>query len=299
MFSLRSSLSLAGAHFFNILIEFAYTHHIPPDVRCDKESLCWLLTVADRFEATQCIQKCAKELTSSPTTLEDAVMYLTLPETVKRHPALREAMDSVCDLTGWSFEEVATCENFCAMPESSMVIAVSMLRHGEDVETVFRLILQWFRNRGPERWSAFEGLLSLLGFWRMSPSFIRDEVEACPELRSPEGRTLVAEVKALEDPWEKIKADALQELAEVQGAAGAVAGAAAPVVLDPRMTSLMVLGWVTGFVVPLVFAVRAHNHKHQDLAGILAFLATFQILPAGGVLVGMTIGTLFGLKLGK
>ncbi|GAQ78810.1 hypothetical protein KFL_000190290 [Klebsormidium nitens] len=294
-----------GAHFFNILIEFAYTHHIPPDVRSDKESLCCLLTVADRFEATQCMQKGAKELKSSPTSLEDAVMYLNLPETVKRHPALRDLMDSVSGLTGWSFEDVAACDNFCAITEASMMTLVSHLRVSDDhVEAVFALMLEWFRFRGPERWSGFETLLSHLGFWRMSPSFVREEVEACPELRGREGRALVEQVKALKDPWEEVKAAAAsQELAALQGAAIVVAGAApaaggpaapAKVGPDPGMVFFMMLGGLAGFIVPLIFAT-----PHQSGSVDLICLTFSGILPGSGTVMGMIIGSLFGLKLNR
>ena len=191
----------AEAPFFNALIEFMYTRVISPTVRSDKESLCWLLTVTDRFETASCVLKCVQMLTSTPTTLADAIMYVNLPEAVKRCGAVRVLMDTVSELTGWFFEEVASAESLCEMTLASLTrLTLKLGGNDEYEEQLCRVFLEWFRSRGQERWAAFEALLSRLEFWRVSRSFIRTELESFPELRSPEARALIERLRKMEPP---------------------------------------------------------------------------------------------------
>ncbi|GAQ78808.1 hypothetical protein KFL_000190270 [Klebsormidium nitens] len=259
---------------------------------------------ADRFEAPACIHSCVKTLTSSPTTLNDAVVYLNLPEAVKRHEALRVLMDAVSALTGWSFEEVAACESILTMKESSMKRLVSRLRDSEgDVETSFNLILHWFRFGGQKRWGALERLLSILGFWRMSLSFLRNDVESCPELRTEEGRALVEKVKALKDPRVIEATAACQaEPAAPQGAAVQVAGApaAAPAGLAVALnhgkrvsTWGAWLGLLVGCALPFVFlllAIYCHQEAYTIIFVVLLGFTTWGCLPYAGWRLGGSIG---------
>lgn len=233
-------------------------------------------------------------------------MFLNLPETVKRHKALRVLMDAVSELTGWSFEEVAACESVFTLEESSMTCLVSRLRDSEaDVETLFSLVLQWFRYRGPERWGALERLLSVLGFWRMNISFLTNEVESCPELCTGEGRALVEKVKALKDPREVEAAAASQAAAPAgQGAAVVVAGAPAVAPAAPInsygeriLIALMCLGSLVGFVLPFVFLIKAFQEGNKTIGWVLLALTTTGVLPYVGWVVGALVGKCMGLEL--
>ncbi|GAQ79044.1 BTB POZ domain-containing protein [Klebsormidium nitens] len=265
------ALSPREAQSFNALIEFIYTHEISATVRSDKEELCWLLTIADRFETAACVQMCVQTLTSTPTTLADAVMYVSLPEPVKRCEAVRALIDTISTLTNWSLEEIAGADSVCDMEEVTIRRLVLELRGSDEYEEgLCKVCLQWFRYEGQDRWGAFAALLELLEFWRINPTFIREELESCPEVSAPERRALIDKLKSMEPPQEDKTPDGADQVGHGGAPAGhglgpAVAGNNAPAVFPGGSVGvrvgrslasftlfLIILGAIEGFVVPVV-----------------------------------------------
>ncbi|GAQ79046.1 hypothetical protein KFL_000230260 [Klebsormidium nitens] len=298
------TLSPRDAQSFNALVEFMYTHKISATVRSDKEELCWLVTVADRFETPACVQTCVETLTSTPTTLADAVMYVSLPEPVKRCEAVRALIDTVSNFTDWSFEEIAGAETVCEMDELTIRRLVLKLRGSDEYEEeLCKVCLQWFRSASRDRWGAFAALLELLEFWRINRSFIREELESCAEISSsPERRALIDKLKTMEPPLEDKELEVHENQGgalAAQGPGQAVAGNNAPPpfpggpIAENVMTTLLgiliVLGFLAGFVIPLVFAARVKEH-HHGLSDALFATAFLGLLPVGGAIVGLIAG---------
>ncbi|GAQ90519.1 hypothetical protein KFL_006510030 [Klebsormidium nitens] len=139
-----------------------YRRKIPAAVQ-DKEALCWLLQVADRFETPACVGQCVARLLSTAVTLPDAALYVALPQPLKTRPALRRLMDAVCALTGWSYDEVTRADSLAAMSFERMVELAHTLRgQGEHAEALLQLLLEWLRADAAARWNSFSVLLPLL-----------------------------------------------------------------------------------------------------------------------------------------
>lgn len=260
-----------------------YTQDINSTVRSDKEALCWLLTVADRFETPDCMRKCVEHLTSAPLTLDDVIMYLNLSEMVKRRRVTRPLIDSISELTGWSFEEVADPESFHTLGNDSMARLVSALRDRDEyAEQLFGLCLERFRYRPSDRWESFANLLWSLDFWRMRPSFVVNEVETCPELCTPEGRALIAKVRMYDPPEDPGAADH-----------GAPAGNRR---LKATKTArwLFVWGMALGYAVPLLIActmIIKHGFSRRHNRENLLILRTMtQAIPLASAGLLLSIG---------
>ncbi|GAQ80070.1 hypothetical protein KFL_000450260 [Klebsormidium nitens] len=190
------------APFFNALIEFMHSQEIPPTIRSDKESLCWLLILADRIETPACIRKCVEHLMATPVCLADVVMCVNLPETVKRHPSVRVLMDAVCKYACWSFEDLAAAESIHTMDERSLKKIIASPSYGrhwskDDIETLFAVCVEWFRHGSENRWEAFSALVLSFEVWRLQRSFIR---EICPEICTNKGQALLEKIEA-GYPW--------------------------------------------------------------------------------------------------
>lgn len=176
---------------FEDLIRFLYTNKVPHNA----EALVALLKVADRFESRLCIARCVATLTSTPISLEKALLYLCLPETVKRSPEVRPLIDSVSKFIGWSFDEIAAAGNVGELSITSMkrVLEADLGRDCE--ELLFKALLEWTRESSGRRVDA-DKLLRLVRYAFMEPTFLETEVAHAPEMQTPMGQLYIHEARA-------------------------------------------------------------------------------------------------------
>lgn len=230
----------------------------------DKESLCWLLQVADRFETPTCMYQCARRLSSLPLTLEDVVMYLNLPEPVKTSASVRKLIQAISELTSWSYEEITTGESIYTMSAEALYDLLCNLEgQSEHAEHLFRILLEWLRHDKELRWKDFSTLLPLLDLEKLSARFMREEMNTCPELRTPEGRALLQIAKkpkaaaelevVIPDPAHQAAAAPIARVAARRGP-GPCAGCGVCLLI------LLALGAIIGFMLLIAFSCR-HSSK--------------------------------------
>lgn len=166
-----------------------------------------------------------------------------------------------------------------------------------------KVCLHWFRFASQDRWEAFAALLELLEFWRIRRSFIREELEGCPDISTPERRALIEKLKKMEPPREDKEPEVNHGGAPgAHGPGPAVAGNNAPAAypggpigaqvagyLRSVMVFLIILGALAGLVIPLVFSFRLRKH-HHSLSNALLPLTFLGYLPLGGALAGFGVG---------
>jgi hypothetical protein len=76
------------------LLKFCYSSDAIDEVTADKERVLALLILADKYGVSQCIEACAEILEGSLSTIEDASMFLSLPESLQQQTYLSSFISS-------------------------------------------------------------------------------------------------------------------------------------------------------------------------------------------------------------
>jgi hypothetical protein len=188
---------------FEDLIRYLYTEELPSEAGrsgAASEALVDLLRIADRFESSLCIDGCVRELLKAPVTLQRALLVLSLPETVKRSAAAARLVETVSQLIGWTFEEIATADSVADMSLASLERLLGASVGAGCEEVLFDCLLKWVRSGevAEKRAQRFETLSALIKYPFMEAAFLEKEVASAAEMQTPKGQFYIQEARAFQ-----------------------------------------------------------------------------------------------------
>lgn len=181
------------------LLKFCYSSDAIGEVAADKERVLALLVLADKYGVSQCIEACAKILEGSLSTLEDASMFLSLPESLQQQTYLSSFVSSSRNYLAkqlQNLDELFITEKYLLLTREVLKIALESSASSIGSENVtFCIVWGWVAKncKGPSaRKAAFAELLPTLKFGHMTGDFLLS-ISTLPDMTRPSAAELIRE----------------------------------------------------------------------------------------------------------
>ncbi|GAQ79105.1 BTB POZ domain-containing protein [Klebsormidium nitens] len=181
------------------LLKFCYNSDLIDEIADEKEKVLALLVLADKFRVTECFPICADILETSLDTIEDASMFLSLPDFLQQQACLQrfvECSRKTLEKKLENLDELFTSGKHVSLSLEVLKIALeSNVSRINSENTCFCIVWDWIEEncKGPSaRKAALGELLTALKFGHMTGDFLL-AISARPDMTRPSAAGLIKE----------------------------------------------------------------------------------------------------------
>ncbi|KAJ7559594.1 hypothetical protein O6H91_04G092600 [Diphasiastrum complanatum] len=178
------------------LIQYMYTGRLVELL--DAESTITLLSLADRFAISSCMEPLAEVLKNFPNSLNDCLLILGLPESLKANKSVHPVVEQCRNYLAQQFQNISLRKaDFLALNiEGVKVVLDSDTVIVSYEEEVFNFMLEWLETNchdPDDKLQASKEIAEVVRFPWMTGDFLVDVVTACPQMQSEACQALVME----------------------------------------------------------------------------------------------------------